>query len=112
LRTVEIRLKLDVNVRTTQGEARVGHAAAIETAGESRPPRWLLGGRVGLQVWAATLDSLIWATLLIETRGRVGPILLLNAGLVETAHEGAAISWAMALLDACEPGFYVLRAGL
>jgi hypothetical protein len=90
----------------------VGCGATSGSIQAACPPRWLFGARVGLQVWTATLDSVIWATMLIEDRGRVGPILLLNSGGVGTSQEGAAISWAMALLAAYEPGFYVLRAGL
>lgn len=88
----------------------MGQGAAIRADGGASTPRWLLGGQVGLQVWAAGLDSVLWATMLIEERVRAGPILLLNASVLGTVREGAAISWAMALLAACEPGFYVLCA--
>jgi hypothetical protein len=73
-------------------------------------PIWIHGGRFGLQVWAVPLNRAVWATLLVEQVIRSGPIMLLNAALRGTPDEGAATAWALGLLAACEPGFYVLRA--
>jgi hypothetical protein len=73
-------------------------------------PVWIHGGRLGLQVWAVPLNRAVWATLLVEQVIRSGPIMLLNAALRGTSDEGAATAWALGLLAACEPGFYVLRA--
>jgi hypothetical protein len=70
----------------------------------------MYGGRIGLQVWAVALDLAISATLMVEVYPRGGPIMLLNEALTGTIAEGTAITWALALLVDCTPGFYVLRA--
>lgn len=70
----------------------------------------LLGGRVGVQVWALPLASCLQATVMICDVAYSGPVVLLNGALLDTPAEGASIAWALALIAEGHTGFYVLCA--
>lgn len=70
----------------------------------------MLGGRVGVQVWALPLADCLRATLMICATPISGPIVLLSAAIIGTPAEGNSLAWALALVAEGMPGFYVLLA--
>lgn len=74
----------------------------------ARAPTWLLGGRLGVQVWQVTEDDRVWASVLV---GSGGPIVLLNQAVVDTEREGQSLNWALARVAEARPGFYVYGVG-
>lgn len=81
-----------------------------DVADQSGRARLLLGGRVGVQVWALPLADCLRATLMICSTPISGPIVLLSAAILGTSREGDSLAWALALVADGVPGFYVLRA--
>ena len=75
----------------------------VESCSPARAPTWLLGSRLGVQVWEVTEDPRIWVSILVGE----SPIVLLNRVVVGTAREGAALNWALARLALDGPGFYI-----
>lgn len=72
--------------------------------------RLMLGGRIGVQIWALPLPPCLRATLMICARPQSGPVVLLSSAALGTPAEGASIAWALALVAEAVPGFYALVA--
>ena len=75
----------------------------------ARPPTWLMGSDVGIQVWTVSVHQAISATVLIDDGA---PIILLNRTIVDTPQEGSALATAMALIAQGVRGFYPILRGL
>lgn len=70
----------------------------------SRPPRWLFGEGVGVQVWEVDGHPDQHASVMI---GAEGTVVLINRLIVGTPDEYGAISWALERVTVGAPGFYV-----
>lgn len=74
----------------------------------ARPPTWLMGSDVGIQVWTVSVHRAISATVLI---GDDPPLILLNRAIIDTPQEGSALCQAMALIARGVRGFYPILCG-
>lgn len=79
-----------------------------DVSDQSSRARLILGGRVGMQVWALPMPPCLRATLMICATPYSGPVMLLSNALLGTTDEGASIAWALALVADAVPGFYAL----